>query len=77
MKKVWKILAVAAAVSMVPVVIVKDHESGERSINALLWQVRTCRDPITGKQKVTAVSIIPNRRCNDRGGLPAFPSKCD
>ena len=77
MKKVWKILAVAAAVSMVPVVIVKTPETGEQSINALLWQVRICREPVTGKQKVTAVSIIPNRRCNDRGGLPSFPSKCD
>ena len=66
MKKVWKVLAVAAAVSMVPVSMIKDPETGERSINALLWQVRVCRDSITGKQKVTAVSIVPNRRCKGR-----------
>ena len=76
MKKFWKILAAAAAVSMVPVVIVKDPETGEQSINALLWQVRTRRDPITGKQEVTAVSIIPNRRCKGRE-LPFRLSKSE
>ena len=62
MKKIWKVLGIAAFAASIPFVIRSNSETGERSYDALLWQVRTRPNPETGKAEVTAVSIIPNRR---------------
>ena len=62
MKKIWKILgAVALVAGLVPYKAEENLETGEKTFDALLWQVRTCRNSETGKSEVTAVSIIPNR----------------
>ena len=63
MKKIWKFLGVAALVAgLVPYKAEENLETGEKTYDALLWQVRTCRDPATGKSALSAVSILPTRR---------------
>ena len=62
MKKIWKILGVAALATSIPFVIRTDPETKERTFDALLWQLRTRPNPETGKREVTAVSILPYRR---------------
>ena len=60
MKKVWKILGIVAVAASVPVVFRKNPETGERTVDALLWQLTTTPDPETGKHSVS-LSIFPNR----------------
>ena len=60
MKKIWKVLGVAAIAASVPVVFRKNPETGERTVDALLWQLTTTPDPETGKRAVS-LSIFPNR----------------
>ena len=63
MKKIWKILGSAALVAgLVPYKAEENLETGEKTFDALLWQVRTCRNSETGKSELTAVSILPTRR---------------
>ena len=61
MKKIWKVLGLAALAASVPFSIRTNPETRERTYDALLWQLRTRPDPTTGKTGVTAVSILPNR----------------
>ena len=84
MKKIWKILGVAALAASIPFVIRTDPETKERSYDALLWQVRTRPNPETGKTEVTAVSILPTRRIRngeaelfeDDGVYACYPDSC-
>lgn len=63
MKKIWKILGFSALVAgLVPYKAEENLETGEKTFDALLWQVKTCRDSATGKSVLTAVSILPTRR---------------
>jgi len=63
MKKLWKVLGIAALVAgVIPYKAEENLETGEKTYDALLWQVRTCRDAVTGKPALTAVSILPTRR---------------
>ena len=63
MKKIWRVLGVAALVAgLIPYKAEENLETGEKTYDALLWQVRTCRDAETGKSALTAVSILPTRR---------------
>ena len=42
MKKIWKVLGVAAAVAAcAPVVFRNDSETGEKTVDALLWQYKS------------------------------------
>ena len=60
-KKVWKILGITAAVaSLVPVVFRKNDETGEKTVDALLWQLKTRPNQETGKKDIE-LSILPNR----------------
>jgi len=63
-KKVWKILGITAAVaSLVPVVFRKNDETGEKTVDALLWQLKTRPNQETGKRDIE-LNILPNRlRC--------------
>ena len=62
MKKIWKVLAIAAAAaSVIPYKVEENLETGEKTWDALLWQVRTCRNAETGKSELAAVSILPTR----------------
>ena len=60
MKKIWKILGVAVAAASVPVLFRKNPETGERTVDALLWQLTTTPNPETGKRDI-AINIFPNR----------------
>ena len=63
MKKFWKILAIAAAAAaVIPYKVEENLDTGEKTWDALLWQVRARRNHTTGKSELTAVSILPTRR---------------
>ena len=63
MKKIWKVLAIAvAAASVIPYKVEENIATGEKTYDALLWQVRTRRNSATGKSELSAVSILPTRR---------------
>jgi len=68
MKKLLKILGIAAVVaSLLPYRIERNQNTGERLLEALLWQVRTRPDHETGKTRISAVSILPNRLARQYG----------
>ena len=57
MKTIWKVLGAAAVVaSLTPYKVHRDEETGERTIEALLWKVCTQPDE-TGKDQVAYVSV--------------------
>ena len=62
MKKIhWKILgAVAAAAALAPVVFRKNEETGEKTVDALLWQYKSRPNKETGKRDIE-LNILPNR----------------
>ena len=75
MKKLLKAIGLAALVAgMLPYRIEQSKETGERTFEALLWQVRTLPNPETGRPKVSAVSIIPNRLAREYGKAAAAES---
>ena len=60
-KKHWKILGVvAAAAALAPVVFRKNDETGEKTVDALLWQYKSRPNAETGKRDIE-VNILPNR----------------
>ena len=60
-KKLWKILGVTAAVAaLVPVVFRKNDETGEKTVDALLWQLKTRPNGEPGKRDIE-LNILPNR----------------
>ena len=57
MKTIWKVLgAVAVVASLTPYKVHRDEETGERTIEALLWKVCTQPDE-TGKDQLAYVSV--------------------
>ena len=64
MKKIWKVLGITAAVAAVaPVVFRKNEETGEKTVDALLWQLKTRPNEETGRKDIE-LNILPNRlRC--------------
>ena len=70
MKKGFKIagalLGVAAVAATVPYAVTKDSETGEKTIEALLWRLNMRPNTETGKKDIT-IDIFPNR-------LPCKPS---
>ena len=70
-RKYWKLLGVAAAVAaVVPVVFRKNEETGEKTVDALLWQLKTRPNEETGKRDVE-LSILPNRFvCKVKSEIP-------
>ena len=62
MKKIWKVLGIAAlAAGLIPYKAEENLETGEKTYDALLWQVRTRLNAETGKSELSAVSILPTR----------------
>ena len=68
MKKLLKVLSIAALIaSLLPYRVEQNKRTGERTFEALLWQVRTRPDYDAGKTKISAVSILPNRLARQYG----------
>ena len=63
MKKIWKVLGIAAVAATVPVMFRRNRETGESTIDALLWQLKSRPNEETGKRDFE-LNILPNRlRC--------------
>ena len=67
MKKGFKLagtlIGAAVVAASVPFVIRKDSETGEKTFDALLWQLKTRPNQETGKRDIE-LNILPNRlRC--------------
>ena len=60
MKKIWKVLGIAAAVGCIPVLLRTNPETGEKTVDALLWQLKTRPNEETGNKDVE-LNILPNR----------------
>ena len=60
MRKIWKILGVAAAIGCIPVLFRKNPETGEKTVDALLWQLKTRPNAETGSRDIE-LNILPNR----------------
>ena len=60
MKKIWKVLAIAAAAAaVIPYKVEENIETGERTWDALLWQFRS-RPEGDGEAR-KELTILPNR----------------
>lgn len=56
MKKIWKVLGVAAlAIGLTPYRVEKDEETGEKKVQALLWQMT--RRPIEEEKEEVSISF--------------------
>lgn len=67
MKKIWKVLGVAAlAVGFTPYRVEKDEETGEKKVQALLWQMT--RKPMEEEKEEVSISFgfnSPARKENE------------
>ena len=59
MKKIWKVLAIAAAASLLPYKMSRDQETGETQVDALLWQYH--RRTQWGGEVSHEVTVFPDR----------------